>query len=109
MCAGEVEVLGVLADILLEPGMACVFGEVIQEGEVGITHHLFAGAGEESVVGAGSAFLCLLLEQGQHGCVPLGVMTPAPTPLDTITTISSLPPCPWQAGAREHQQSHQVP
>lgn len=72
----QVEVLGVRADILREPGMVCVFGEAVQEGEVGITHRVFTGAGEDSAVDAGSAFLCLLLEQEQHGCVPLGGHVP---------------------------------
>lgn len=67
----QVEVLSILADVVLEPGIVHVVGVVIGKGEVRVTHHLFAGVGEDSAVDAGSAFLCLVLEGEDRGRVPL--------------------------------------
>lgn len=58
----KVKVLGILADVVLEPGVVHVVGVVIREGEVRVTAHLFAGVGEDSAVDAGSAFFCFVLE-----------------------------------------------
>lgn len=63
----EVKVLSILADVVLEPGVVHVVGVVVREGEVRVTHHLFAGVGEDSAVDAGSAFLCLVLEGEERG------------------------------------------
>jgi len=67
----QVEVLSILADVVLEPGIVHVVGMVIGEGEVRVTHHLFAGVGEDGAVDAGSAFLCLVLEGEEREHVPL--------------------------------------
>lgn len=63
----EVKELSILADVVLEPGVVHVVGVVVREGEVRVTHHLFAGVGEDSAVDAGSAFLCLVLEGEERG------------------------------------------
>lgn len=59
----QVEVLGVVADVLLEPGVVHVVGVVLGEGEVGVAHHLLARVGEDGAVDACPAFLHMLLEE----------------------------------------------
>lgn len=59
----QVEVLGVVADVLLEPGVVHVVGMVLREGEVGVAHHLLARVGEDGAVDACPAFLHMLLEE----------------------------------------------
>lgn len=110
----QIKVLGILADVVLDPGIVHIVGVVIREGEVRVTHHLFAGVGEDGAVDAGSAFLCLVLEGEECGRVPLqglgaGGMTPAcPGALHQQIQIPLPPGLHLQAGAREKWQSHQV-
>lgn len=59
----QVEVLGIVADVLLEPGVVHVVGVVLGEGEVGVAHHLLARVGEDGAVDACPAFLHMLLEE----------------------------------------------
>lgn len=94
----QVEVLGVVADVLLEPGVVHVVGVVLGEGEVGVAHHLLARVGEDGAVDACPAFLHMLLEEymsrglwleGMKGHVlPQGVSS-APQSLDLQLWVSS--------------------
>lgn len=114
----QVEVPGIVTDVLLEPGVVHVVGVVVREGEVGVAHHLLARVGEDGAVDACSAFLHMLLEgymsrglwlEGMKGHVlPQGVSS-APQSPDLQLWVSSTArgashghPGKSQAMCREH-------